>query len=561
MSTKPPQQPAAATDEIGLHVGETLFRLSNTYPTVILTMVEAAQNAIDAGAEQFFICINLQRRYIVVLDDGLGVTVDKFREALRSVGKGVKRSGSLGRFGLGLISPLNKCREFVFASKPLRDPDEADDDLWNEGWEGATVWTFEGEKIKSQEKARIARRRAARLPEIPRQCQLEADRLHADWHTLVWLKGVTTDKVVGAADMDELQGQLLTKLGRAMHRKGTTGRIVLIDETGTVTDTRDINPSDYAGVPLPIVTYQDNICGTIRIELFRAPISGGVRRGEVVVMQMNDNYPVRWHEFRTQALGSRWLQDVKSVFDALSSGYFEGIIYAEKIELAPERTKFIMNEALRSLYLALYLWYEEVGKGYYDDAQVAHRERRYQELRERSLDRILALLAENAVFAPMSRRLHNVLPDEPPVRQPRPQRDDPDGDDSEPRRKRVVARPSSERKPRAPQVPKSNNMIFRFAYEVLDFSTRLWEFDLATGILTFNIRHPVWVKMDETNGKHTARNDKMIMHLQEWLALKLLRLLVHHDESDFDLELIRHDVDEEVIFYSEMFILAANSAR
>ena len=39
-----------------------------------------------------------------------------FEQALASVGKGIKAKDKLGKFGLGLISPLNKCERFYFTS-------------------------------------------------------------------------------------------------------------------------------------------------------------------------------------------------------------------------------------------------------------------------------------------------------------------------------------------------------------------------------------------------------------------------------------------------------------
>lgn len=549
MSDRRPAKPvvSAATHTLGLHHGEVLLRLANTYPTITLTVVEAVQNAIDADAEKVFIGIDVQRRSIIVLDDGLGVTVDKFQEALLSVGKGIKRPGSLGRFGLGLISPLNKCTRYVFASQPVGER--------NVNW-----WEFEGDRIRGQHhEVQIPYGLNAELPAIPSQFRRSANGLRARWRTFVWLSGVTQDKVVGAADLDELEGQIRTKLGPGMRRKGTTAHIVLIDERGQMSDTRSVDPGEYTGERLPVVTYTDADCGEVRFELYRAHKTGGVRRGEVVFMRTGDNYPVLWRELFGQALGGRWLEIAKDALDALGSGYFEGVIYADKVELHQERTKFIWNEALRGLFMALGTWYSEHGQAHFEDEQEARRERRYQELGERSLAKIMGLLEKNTAFSLLARRLLGVLPGEEPVQQPRPGRggssDGNSGGSSGTRTKRprVVANPPPNRD--RPAQDREPHPTLRFAYEMLEHSTRLWEFDADSGMLTFNVRHPVWVSLDETAGRHTSRNDRQIMHLQEWLALKLLRLLSRHDDPDFDLEIMRIDVDDEVKYYAEMFIL------
>ena len=158
----------------------------------------------------------------------------------------------------------------------------------------------------------------------------------------------------------------------------------------------------------------------------------------------------------------------------------------------------------------------------------------------------------------MARRLSGILPDAPPKEAaakpgPKPRQPGEQRPTEGQTKRRVVADPP-QREKRTPTDVRPN-LTLRFAYEVLAGSTRLWEYNPDTGTLTFNVRHPIWVKLDETNGKHTKRNDMQIMHMQEWLTLKLLLLLSHHDDPDFDFEVARVAVDEEVKFYPEMFII------
>jgi hypothetical protein len=82
----------------------------------------------------------------------------------------------------------------------------------------------------------------------------------------------------------------------------------------------------------------------------------------------------------------------------------------------------------------------------------------------------------------------------------------------------------------------------------------LWELDIEMGVLTFNVRHPLWTRLDETNGKHMPRNARMIMHLQEWLTLQVLNLLViYPDSRDFSEH--RNIIDDQLRLYIEMFIV------
>ncbi len=487
---------------------------------------------------------------VIVLDDGEGVSREKFRLALRSIGKGVKKPGSIGRFGLGLISPLNKCEYFEFSSHPV-DAEKANN------------WTFAAKDILPQhEDMEIPYTQTKRLPRVPTQfVELAASR-YAAWRTILRINTITTDKIIGVTDLDELESQVRTKLGIEMRKKKTSVHVVMISVDGEIEE-RDIDPLEFTGEPLPVAEFTDEICGTVRVQLYRAPRTGGQRKGLVTVMQIGDNTQVPWNEFYTQALGARALEqpNTKTAFDILWSGYFEGVIFAEKVELDVSRGMFKIGDPLRALYKAIARWYEEQGAQYYEDEKEARRDERWHELGRKSLANVLArLLKGDKDSRALARLLVGALPEAARAREVERQREDTDdGSDAtkdapDKPKKRVVADPP-ESKPR-PHDPRERPLSFtlRFAYEVLPHSTRLWEFDAETGVLTFNVRHPTWAKLDETKGKHTSSNDRQIMHLQEWLTLKLLLILARREEPDYDFELARLPVDEESKLYVTWFI-------
>jgi ribonuclease PH len=540
----------ADQDDLALHLGESIYRFANTYPTLALMLTEATQNAIDAGAEKVFIGIDFRTGEIIVLDDGTGVTREKFREALKSVGKGIKKPGSLGRFGLGLISPLNKCQYFTFASHPV-------------GQRTGNVWRFEGEVIRQMhEGGQIPREEVETLPLLPEQFVQVAGQLYARWRTIVHMVGVSEDKIEDFADLDDLEGDIRTKLSIGMIQKNTVVHVMLIDKDGGV-EHREINPIRFTGQKLEVFTHHEKGCGTVTFELHRAPKSGGVRRGIVLIRRSDDNYPIPWRDFYLQALGSRKLPHVKAAFDALGSGHFEGVIHAENIVLDERRTCFAKGPVLTSLYVAIFAWYLAVGQKLYESEQEAQRDRRYQDLGTLSLKHMEEQFRDNPVFAPLVRRLQALMPAEtshakpddgrprpgdPRASRPRPQ-DQPPGSGTP--RKRVMAEPPQPRE-RHPRDTAPQGIGLKYEYEMLPQSNRLWEFEGV--VLKFNIRHPIWVKLDETDGKHTPRNDRKIMHLQEWLTLQLFLLLEHHGDPGFDLEIARVAVDKQLRYYAEMFI-------
>jgi hypothetical protein len=526
------------THRVSIHLGKVLFKLANTYPTLLLAVVEAAQNAIDADATQVLIAIDQQGSRVTVADNGTGVTVEKFGMALMSVGDSVKRKGSLGQFGIGLISPLNKCREFVFTSMP------AGSSLANE-------WTFVGEDIlKQRADIDIPRRAVPSIPAIPQPFKSTSRRLKTAWNSVVLMNGITQDRTIRTVLMDELEHHLRNKLSQGMRQKGTAIHVVINDENGVITN-RDILPMEFTGEALPVVEYVDADCGLVVFKLYRAPKTRSGRKGEVVVMKLDDKYSFSWKEYRVQAMGSGFLAEFKEAFAVLESGYFEGIIYLENVTLAPERTKFNLDDALRTSYFVIDRWYREHGQQHYEEEQEARREERYKELGQKSLDRLYEKLAHDALLhSVLEELLGNLSKPEPRER----------SKTTTPlKKRRAVAEPSLAKKHRTTgdkpkPTPEQAPTTLRFAYEQLPGSTNLWEFDTSAATVVFNILHPVWVSLDDAaEGKRTSRHDKQITHLQTWVGFQVIMLLANHSDPD-DFESNRHSIDEQVRPYASLFI-------
>lgn len=571
-----PRRPQAS--HIDFHRGAVLLQLANTYPSLPLTVVEAIQNAIDADAVAILVGINLENRTVTIADNGLGVTKDKFEEALASVGHGVKDKSKLGQFGRGLIAPLNKCTSFTFTSHPVerRSP---------------IRWTFKGDDIKKQHHVvEIPHSTLQKMPSLPKSLNEYLDgEFETTYRTIVALNGVTKDRVVSLVDLEELETLIRSKLGQAMREKGVKVRVVLKDEHGQISHC-DIDPVVYTGEKLPVFTIEDPDAGIVTIELFRAPRLGGKRKGEVVIMEADGNYPVTMAEVIRQARGRKSIEGLEGVFSALSSGYFEGVIKAKNIVLAPERTKFEFNDALLALYYVIYDWFEAHGQTFFENEQELSRERRFQDLGLKSLDRIrqgrdkpdyarLWDAFKDAIEAGRMGSGHldpevgkvNGPEDESSTRtgqggagKAREAGGGEGGGSSGGERSRdpkdrpgdtpfgTVGNPrGGGRRPR--QIVKGDSKGLWFEFSPLTNSVRLWEFDFGLGILTFNTRHKLWLALSETNGKVLAKNDKMIMHLQEWLALQVVHMVVSHPDTE-SFEQHREYIDNQVKHYIDLFI-------
>jgi hypothetical protein len=545
---------------LGMHQGRVLVdQLADRYHTLLLTMVEMAQNAIDANATSIFVGINQKTGSVVVLDDGDGIDEQKFGEALMSVGQSVKAKGSLGRFGLGMISPLNKCKWFRIVSQPR-------------GSRQTREWKFVGADIRKQSDApEIPSRLLPKMPAIPMPFGELVKHIGATWRTFIQLTEVTKDRTISVVDIEELAQQIQVKLGRGMRKHDAKVYLAIVDGEGTLT-TKEVDPLEYRGQPFKVVPYDLAPCGHIEFRLFRAPKSDKGQGAGVQVLRLNDNRAISWSEFQFQAFGSGWGREesVKAAFKALGSGYFNGSIQGEHLELDSEGSKFVMNDAVRALYIAIDQWYIEHGKALYEEATEERREERYRQLGERSLAHLYQLLEDNAAFATITPELSATSASAP--FESEETEEDEGGKtktadaEAKPRRKRVVAkhpgnssggsgsnRPPA-REPQASASTQKGRAKLNFAYDMLPGEPELWTFDPTTATLVFNIRHPVWEQCDETGGKRSAKHDRQIMHLQEWVAIEVLSLLARHPEPD-DFHAERWRMDEAAPRYAVAFIL------
>jgi hypothetical protein len=539
-----------AEHTLGFHEGETLYTLAKTYPTLKLCLIEAVQNGIDAGATHIYVGVDLMERRLAVCDNGDGVTTEKFKKALQSVGKGIKSRDALGRFGRGLIASIHLGQSMTFLSRPR-------------GGQKVNSWLFIGESLRRQHRdLKVPFQELDEFPALPEPFThshneaRSARRSRVEWRTMLLVDRVTDDRTIAAIDPAELDQAIRTKLGHGMRRKGTTVFLKVRDHAGLITKRR-IDPAAYDGERLDTVAYSTQGAGEVAFELFRARLTAGRRKGQVVVMQTGDAYPVTIPELRVQAMGAGWygrdatLAEIKEGIDALASGYFEGSIKAERVVLAPERTKFELDDALTDVLALIGDWFDKVGRALMNNAREEQQEKRYRELGDRSLERLLTQLQDNPALAGLAVDLRDVLP---AARTNRPR--NPSGStsgrkvSSTPTRRVVVTpRQQPEGSPGSPV-----STFITFAYELLKGSARLWEYESETGVLTFNIRHPLWIRVDETNGKHLPKHDKQVMNLQEWLAFKLL-LLLADGVDPMDVELHRTAIDREAQYYIEVFIL------
>lgn len=112
------------TFEISLSVLNHLGR--NLYRSFITVLGEAVSNSWDADAENVWIYINRDKNYLVIKDDGDGMTADDFQKKFLKIGytkrkhgetKSAKRRPYIGRKGIGKLALLSCADKISVISK------------------------------------------------------------------------------------------------------------------------------------------------------------------------------------------------------------------------------------------------------------------------------------------------------------------------------------------------------------------------------------------------------------------------------------------------------------
>ncbi len=526
---------------LSVHLGQVLMRLSETYPRLLETILEMIQNAIDGGATRVYVELDLaaKKRWALIADNGEGISPDKFSEALKLVGESQKlRENTLGRFGLGLISPLAKVTKLRIASFTKGRP--------------VIEWVFNPDKIsKMAEGVSIPSSRLSSLP-TPKGIWEGVN----DWQTCIRLEGITTDRTSSHIDLPDLKTRIDSGFGEAMRRRGTVVKVKIRRPDATVEELI-IEPLTFTGIPFEEVTYQEVDAGDVSFSLYRALAPAGQKpKGKVNVRQGGDMFALPWSDFARQARGRQfggpWL-------DALGGGFFEGDIEAEGVELAKERNKFLGNDALIGLYACMEQWYNEVGKAYLDSAAEEHKSERLQQLGNESMERLKKWLNANPLFqeAMQDRFVFGETGDEKPT----------DDEDGKPGSTGLGGggegggtgggKPPEPKTPPGPRPPtgttgsggqrtkpdKGPPSGLVIVHEPLD-SPNLWELDMSLGKLYFNTSHKLWSKCEP--------RDAWVLKLQDYVLMQVLQLLMQPEDLFL---ILREFADMELCFYIEQFIV------
>lgn len=512
----------------GFHEGEALLKLAGYYPRILDVLLESVQNCIDKDAQQIMIGLNQKSRQISIRDDGDGVSQHEFEKALTSVSSSIKKKDKLGRFGLGLISPLGKCEKFSFTSTPKRDP------------RGYLEWSFVTDDLRAQDKiAGIPMRTRPDLQFSRGEGHNTRGTTCVPWRTEVRMEHYTPDRQINRVTIESLREGILDRFGASMRRKKTLVVVTVTDENDN-RNTQEIRAKEFEGTKLADVEMQERDSGRTSFKLYLAKKTEKGRRGKVLVGEASNDFRLDFGTF------NRSLPDVcqlsEDVVAALKSGFFEGEILNNKVKLHASRRSFETDEALAGFCSTLEKWYEQQGSNHYKEAQEQRQEERYQMLGVRSM-KVIEEMLKNPSFSGLLKAIDSfkkgsigaghvehkgkVAPiTAMAVYGNIGQTIDRDGDGGsggetrdKPETEKTGHRPMTVAGPKGSRrvVVRSNSLGLQLMHDAMQGSDNLWALDDETGTLKINVLHPLWRQCEE-------HSDKSLMRFQEYLMLQALGL-------------------------------------
>jgi hypothetical protein len=493
--------------------------IHDSYGTVVEMILELVQNGIDANARHVAIIINKKTRCITVADDGDGVTKEKYEAALLSVMKTQKSRDKLGQFGMGMLSPLAKCKWHKLTSCPK---------------DGTTYleWTFETEAIRAQEDEIFAPHRVRtdiRHESDPRGFPKGITKV--PYRTLVEVHKYTDDKYISRIpDAQALFDEIVQNYREKMLENEVKLSVTIMPEKGDI-DCKEGNAQPYTGHRLPDVKLYDGHAGHTFFHLYLARKNEkGKYIGQGVSMGEADNaFRFKFRSFARTVAGGVLSS---AVVEALNSGVFEGDILTERTKLHSNRRSFVPGDALLGFCEAIETWYDQVGKEHYEAAVDTSSTETYKALQEelkKTLEDLLSDPKFDGLFKKVSQGLRREVkkPDkegEPlsgvPGAPPRERQISPPGPDHVPGPKPEPTTtpsekpnpPKSQRKQRA--TTKSERLGLEIRHGDIDDERKLWSYE--PGILTFNILHSKW--------RECEQSQRRLKQLQEWVAIQVIML-------------------------------------
>lgn len=369
---------AGGASAVKFNVVSVLRHLADAYPSIEQMLMEIIQNIVDAGASRAEIVLDLERRTLMVFDNGEGCSREQFAVVVGAIGQTQKGSLVLGRFkplgyfGIGVASPMGgKCRQYYFTSAPK-------DKKGKTGWEGYTTHIFD-DVI------------AGKRDDIP---WVEAERFNQSlpwWNTHVQIKGLNPNRLAKSRrlNLSTILEDGGVRFGEALRDRSLASKrleikVTVKGKTGEV-EVGVIEPLDFRGRKLDAVTLQSKEAGAIQFRLYACDKAN---KGRLLVQIGSSPYQVPWESMANQA--AEYLLD-EEIVRIVGSGHFEGLIIAEKCAWNLERTAFEESDRTLDFYAQIEQWAKKYGRPLLEGIKAQGRSTRYEQIGLRVVNYLMAM--------------------------------------------------------------------------------------------------------------------------------------------------------------------------
>lgn len=507
--------------KLKMNIGKTLKLIASTYPTLMSVVLELVQNSLDSNAKKIMVVIDYNRLDVKVHDDGEGISCEKFFEAIGSVCDSIKEKGKLGEFGIGLLSPLGKCKIFTVTSIPKGSS------------VGYNKWFFDSEKIL----------RTSDFPEIPHSELPKAvfsrsggpmkDREVYNWRTEVHLKEFKNDKTMMSVSFTELERSILSRFSVAMKKLNSEITICIKTADGKKEQT-SFKAAEFKGEKMKPIVYGESGDQTY-FEMYISPKTANGRKGEVTIGVKDDTFRIGMKDF-VKSISSYAKPETLNL---LTSGTFEGVIISDNCTLHQNRKEFIDDDNLMNLVIHLEEWVTNHGQAKLATMKDAQRDEWLQAVGsvainnlenriKKELPHLLGVIKNFKMgFAKVRPReegqgFKSKTPASPiEYRKGQGQTASPStGSSDADVLKLTVAGPHGQRR----RLVSSGVTGLQFVYEELPGNDNHWEFDGTSGVLIFNMRSDIW-EMVERSG------DRSMILYQEYVGIKALEMQLEPEIS------------------------------
>ncbi len=521
-----------STVKMGVHIGNALRYVTDNYPTITKVVLELIQNSLDSESSEITVIIDYKTKVLVVRDNGCGISPEKFEQAVSSVCSSIKTKDKLGQFGIGLLSPLGKCKGFVITSAAKASKHE-----YNR-------WVFNSDQIL----------KSATLPDIPvvpmpnvfyatSMAKSSKERIPVDWRTEVCLDHFSNDKSINSVSLVELKSLILGQFSEAMRKLNASVNVTIKRADSAKKEYDSFKAANFNGERLGEVVYGDKKSERTSFDIYLAPKTKLGRKGQIIV-------GIEGNDFRIpMPLFLRSVPELDSdVVGFLTSGTFEGSIISSSCELHTNRKEFCDNEARLSFLINLESWVRHHGQKHVVSIKDGERDTWLQAVGSLAINQLEARLKNqfpHLLDVVKTFRVGTIGPGHQGFAEAKQQqsfnsankfgRKNGHGADAE--GQGIQKNPNADREPtlhpghtpftvagegNKRRKVKGHSTGMQFVYEELPGNDHHWEFDAETGILTFNMRSDIWEKMERSERKEVVERNLILY--QQYIAIKALEL-------------------------------------